>query len=173
MKKLIVIALAVIMALSLVLVLAACGGETVEGEYSYVSAYNEAQKYGCKVKVTVKGGVITAISVEKDSENFFNLSSGWEDKAIWEKDGQAMIDSFVGRTVEEINAIKVATQAETKWVGTDENDATKGYYASVKGQPEAKGITGAPAELKVVAGATQSSGRLILAVQDALSKLAK
>ena len=159
MKKLIVIALAVVMALSVV-AFAACGGETVEGEYSYTNAYNAAQKYGCKVKVTVKSGVITAIEVEADTADYFNLSAGWTDKAKWENGGQAMIDSFVGLKVEDVKAIKVTCDAETN-----------SEAHTVKGQP--KTITGAPSALKVVAGATQSSGRVILAVQDALSKLAK
>ena len=157
MKKLIVIALAVVMALSIV-AFAACGGsETVEGEYSYDNTWTPGQKYGCKVTVTVKGGVITAIEVAADTDTFFNLSAGWKDKALWEKDGQAMIDSFVGLTVEEVNKITV----------TKNTDASKGSLE----QPAA--ITGAPASLKIVSGATQSSGRVILAVQNALSKLAK
>ena len=160
MKKLIVIALAVVMALSVV-AFAACGGsETVEGEYSYDNAWTAGQKYGCKVTVTVKGGVITAIEVAADTDTYYNLSAGWTDKAKWENGAKDMIDSFVGLTVEEVNAIKVTCDTET-------NNAAH----TVKGQPTK--IEGAPSALKVVAGATQSSGRTILAVQNALSKLAK
>ena len=153
MKKLIVIALVVVMALSVVAFAACAGSETVEGEYSYKNAWDKTgtQSYGAKVTVTVKGGVITAIEVAADTDTFFNLSSGWTDKATWENSGKAMADSFVGLTVEEVNAIKVD--------------------CAESGQPNT--ITGAPSALKVVSGATQSSGRLILAVQNALSKLAK
>ena len=153
MKKLIVIALAVVMALSVV-AFAACGGaQTVEGEYSYKNAWDKTgtQSYGAKVTVTVKGGVITSVEVAADTDTFFNLSSGWTDKSKWENGEKAMIDSFVGLSVEEVNAITVK--------------------CAESGQPES--ITGAPSALKVVSGATQSSGRLILAVQNALSKLAK
>ena len=160
MKKLIVIALAVVMALS-VMAFVACGpsGE-VDGEYSYDNAWTAGQKYGCKVHVTVKNGTIVAITVDKDTDTFYNLSAGWTDKAKWENGGQAMIDSFVGLSVDEVNAIKVTYDTETN------NEAH-----TVKGQPTK--IEGAPAALKVVAGATQSSGRVILAVQNALSKLGK
>ena len=152
MKKLIVIALVVVMALSVV-AFAACGGETVEGEYSYKNAWDKTgtQSYGAKVKVTVKGVVITKVVVEADTETFFNLSSGWEKKQTWIDGEQAMIDSFVGLSVDEVKAIKVD--------------------CAESGQPNT--ITGAPSALKVVSGATQSSGRLILAVQNALSKLGK
>ena len=167
MKKLIVIALVVVMALSVV-ALAACGKEeTVEGEYSYAAwdytnkALSTTNKYGCKVKVTVKGGVITAIEVTADTDTYYNLSAGWTDKAKWENGAKDMIDSFVGLTVEEVNAIKVATNPTL----------VTEPYVTPAGQPT--GITGAPESLKLVAGATQSSGRTILAVQNALSKLAK
>lgn len=151
MKKLIVIALAVVMALSVVAFVACDNGQTVTGEYSYANPWTEGQSYGAKVSVTVKNGVITAVSVEADTETFFNLSAGWENKSLWEEKGQAMVDSFVGLTVDEVNAIVVE--------------------CAESGQPNS--IASAPAALKVVAGATQSSGRLILAVQNALSQLAK
>ena len=174
MKKLLVIALAVILVVSAVCVLAACGKEeVVEGEYSYFAydyaaqALSTTNKYGCKVKVTVKGGVITAIEVTADTASFYNLTATWTDnyqadgnptagKKAWMDNGQAMADSFVGLTVEEVNAITVGKTTEL-------------VESTPAGQPT--GITGAPSALKVVTGATQSSGRLILAVQNALSKL--
>lgn len=161
MKKLLVIALAVILVVSAVCVLAACGGEQVgEGEYSYANAWTPEESYGCKVKVTVKGGVITKIEVTPDTKTYYNLSSGWENKANWENGGQAMIDSFVGLKVKDVNNIVVKCDTETN---------TEAH--TVKGQPQAGGISGASSGLKVVTGATQSSGRLILAVQNALSNL--
>ncbi len=162
MKKILVLALAIVMALSVV-ALVACGTEeTVEGSYAYANAWTPEQQYGCKVKVTVKGGVITAIEVTPDTDTYYNLSSGWTDKSKWENGGEDMINSFIGMKVEDVNKIKVACDAETDTAAR-----------TVKGQPKAGGISDAPAALKVVAGATQSSGRLILAVQDALSKLGK
>lgn len=168
MKKLIVIALAVVMVLS-VAAFAACGSsQTVEGEYSYDNTRTEGHKYGCKVTVTVKDGIITKVTVAADTDTYYNLSPGWTDtykpdgnptagKTAWMNDGQKMAESFVGLKVEDVNKIKVTCNA------TGEPDTkTEGV----------KTIDGAPAALKVVASATQSSGRLILAVQNALSKLA-
>lgn len=160
MKKFLVIALVVVMALG-VFAFAACEkGETVDGEYSYANPYVTTgdSKYGCKVKVTVKGGVITAIEVAADTDTFYNLSEGWKNedgtpttgKKAWMDNGKAMADSFVSMKVADVNAIKVTCE---------------------KSVPSK--IESAPTALKVVSGATQSSGRLILAVQNALSKLAK
>lgn len=151
MKKILVLALAIVMALSVVAFVACDAGETYEGSYDYDNAWTPGQKYGCKVTVTVKAGVITKVVVADDTDTYYNLSSGWTDKAKWQNGADAMINSFVGMSVEDVNKIVVA-KAETP-----------------AGQPAS--ITGAPAALKVVAGATQSSGRLILAVQNALSKI--
>ncbi len=156
MKKLIVIALAVVMALSVVAFAACDAGETVTGEYSYDNTWTPGQKYGCKVQVTVKGGVITKVVVESDTETYYNVSSGWDSKQTWLDGKDALINSLVGQSVEDINKIQVATNSAE---------------GAPIGQPT--GITGAPAGVKLVAGATQSSGRLILAVQNALSKLGK
>ena len=119
---------------------------TLEGEYCYENAWTPGQYYGAKVKVTLTNGVISAISIEKDTDNYYNLSAGWKDKQLWIDGGDAMVQSFVGLTPDEVMAITVDCAAN--------------------GQPNS--ISGAPAGLKVVAGATQSSGRLILAVQNAL-----
>lgn len=175
MKKLIVIALAVVMVLSVV-AFAACGGsQTVEGEYKYANTRNDAEDkggilddyYGCHVKVTVKDGLITKVEVTADTDKLFNLSAGWtsdytptgeptEGKKAWMNNGKAMADSFVGLKVEDVKKIVVTCK------DSGEPDTSAGVTT----------IAGAPSTLKVVVGATQSSGRLILAVQNALSKLA-
>ena len=158
MKILIVIALAVVMALSLVLVLAACGGETVTGEYSYE---NYGHTYGAKVDVTVKGGIITAVKLYTNEE-----AGGWvRTTESWKPEGEEggvglgyaaaeaayekwIEDTFVGKTVEEVNA----------------------YVAEINPSAYTQKVEPASANL---AGATQSAVRIILAVQNALSKLAK
>ena len=148
MKKVIVIALAVIMMISAVAVLAACAKT---GEYSYPNAWTEGQTYGCQVKVSVKDGKISKLVVKEDSDTYYNVSSGWESKKTWEDGRQALYDSFIGLSVEDVLKIKVDVNGDGE---------------SPVGQP--KSISNVPAGLKVVTGATQSSGRLILAVQDAL-----
>ncbi len=171
MKKVLVIALAVIMVVAAVSVLAACGKEqTVEGEYTY--KYSDTLSYGVKVKVTVKGDVIKKVEVTStDTATYTNLSPNWttdytvggentEGRQAWIDKHEDFIASFAGMSVSDINKIKVATDTETN------PDAH-----TVQGQPKAGGITVVPDGLQVVAKATQSSGRLILAVQNALSKL--
>ena len=150
MKKLIVIALAVVMALSLVVVLAACEGEkTYDGEYSYAHPYGvEGKTYGAKVHVTVKGGVIMSVTVDADTEDYFNLTDSWTSKQTWIDGQEAFLKSFEGMTVKELKAIKVA--------------------CNEKGVPNENGITELPADWNYVTGATQSSGRIILAMQNAL-----
>ena len=165
MKKLLVIALVVVMAFAVV-AFAACGvsGEA-DGEYKYVSPYDStgASYYGVKVHVVVKNNVITEVKVTEDTATLFNASSSWDDKSIWQNGQAAFLESFVGLTVDEVNAITVTCQTETVGSGWS--------YSSVEGQPTK--VDGAPSALKVVAGATQSSGRVILAVQNALSQLGK
>ena len=160
MKKVLVIALAVIMVVSAFALTACAQPQVVEGEYSYKNSHDTTgeSSYGCKVTVTVVNGVITKIEVTADTEKFFNVSAGWTDnykpdgnptqgKKDWLAKGADFAQSFVGKTVEEVNAIKVETDD--------------------KSQPST--ITG----VEYVTCATQSSGRVILAIQNALSKLAK
>ena len=148
MKKILVIALALVMLVS-VFALTACAKEqTVAGEYAYDNAWVPGAKYGVQVEVTVKGDIITNVKVTStDSATYTNLSATWADKAKWENGQADFLASFVGKTVAEINAITVDCAAS--------------------GQPNS--VTGFTA----VAGATHSSGRVILAVQNALTKLAK
>ena len=164
MKKLIVIALVVVMALSVV-AFAACGGsETVTG-YCYYA--NNWGGYGCVVDVTVKGGVITAVKLYTDedaatwaADNKIEWKEGthrttptWEAKegqlgfAAAEAAYQGWFEKvFVDKTVEEVNAYVASATADGQTVGT------------------------AAANL---AGATQSAARIIVAVKNALSQLSK
>ena len=156
MKKLIVIALAVVMALSLVLVLAACGGETVTGECKYENAWVAGKYYGVKVDVTVKNGTITKVVLHSEEETGWTRTSAdngttWKVHDQVEAAYQEWLDNeIVGKTVEEVKA----------WVAV----ATKEGQSVTKG-PILKLSTGETAQ--------QSSARIIVAVQDALSKLAK
>ena len=118
----------------------------VTGEYAYDDPWTPGAKYGVKVEVTVLGDIIINVTVTStDSDMYTNISSSWYDKAKWENGQAAFLASFVGKTVAEVKAIVV-------------DCAVNGFPNSVTG------FTG-------VIGATQSSGRTILAIQDALSKL--
>ena len=155
MKKLIVIALAVVMALSVV-AFAACGGETVTGECSYENAWVAGKYYGVKVDVTVKGDVITKVVLHSEEETGWTRTSAdngttWKVHDQVEAAYQNWLDTeIVGKTVAEVKAwVAVATKAEQK--------VTTG--------PILKLSTGETAQ--------QSSARIIVAVQNALSKLGK
>ncbi len=151
MKKILVLALAIVMALSVIAFVACDQGETVTGEIHYT---NHSKEYGAKVDVTVKGGVITAVKLYTDEESGYirtspdNKDYGWKGHDKTEAAYADFIeDHFVGKTVETVNAYK-ATIDKTS------------------GKAEVTGNT-------VITGSTQSAARVILAVQDALSKLGK
>lgn len=182
MKKALVIVLTLVLALSVV-GLVSCAGKTYEGEYSYVSWGNT---YGCKVKVTVQGNVITKVVIDEaamEEAGWHNLSPNWTNnpyagpiegeagydtagKTNWLKYGQAMVDSFVGLTTEQVLGMKVYVNA-TGNVG--EPITGKNNVETIKYIPEQLAVVvGGHGDIAKDAGATQSSARLVLAVQDAL-----
>ncbi len=163
MKKVLVIALAVILVVSAVCVLAACdNGEVYEGQCSYtVSDWNTT--YGAKVKVHVKGNTITEVELLTDEETgWHRTTSSWQKDAtpgdLGYTDAEAAYDSYLakfkGKTVDEVKAIQVTvlsgnvTQAQS-------------YTVTVANKTGWWNLT----------GATQSSARIIAAIQNALSKI--
>lgn len=154
MKKLIVIALAVVMALSVVAFAACTTEQTVTGECHYANKYSaEAPDYGCKVDVTVKNGVITAVKLYTDEETGWVRTTGsWQaaEGQLGHDAAEAAYEEwinkvFVGQSVETVNAYVASATQEAQTVGTESAN---------------------------LAGATQSAARIICAVKDALSKLA-
>ena len=150
MKKILVLALAIVMALSVVALVACDNGQTVTGEVHYNSHSTE---YGVKVDVTVKGGRITAVKLYEDSESGYvrtsadNAQYGWTRyQATEDAYPQYIKDAFIGKTVEAVNAYVVTVNATEQTVG---------------------------ANTPKIADSTQSAARIIAAVQNALSKLAK
>lgn len=166
--KILVIALAVILVVSAVCVLAACGKEEVyEGECSYtVTDYNTT--YGAKVKVYVNGNTITKVELLPDSE------TGWRRTTpSWDKNAESAnpgdlgyqdaekaypdyLKKFEGKSVDEVKAIQVK-------VLSGNVSAADSYTVSVTDKTGWWNLT----------GATQSSARIIAAVQNALSKIGK
>lgn len=141
---------------------------TYYGEYHYV---NYGHTYGMIVEVNVENNIITKITditntdnsyakeIQKDTEwvvvSPANPSIDWSEDDVkkWNTYENWLLQQYVG------------------WSVTDILDITV-YYGS-NGQPyETKG--GYNAELLqsslLISGATQGSGRLMLAVQDALTK---
>ena len=157
MKKVLVIALAVVMALAVVALVACEQPQTVTGQCHYSSQYGA---YGAMVDVTVKGDVITSVKLYTDAEAAA-ADENWNDAhrttPSWTAaEGQLgfeaaeaayedwFADVFVGKTVAEVNAYVASATADGQSVTTE-------------------GIN--------LAGATQSAARIIVAVQNALSKL--
>ena len=122
MKKVLVIALAVVMTLAVVAFAACATEQTVTGKCHYTTQWGA---YGCMVDVT---------------EGQLGYAKTEAAYATW------IEDTFVGKTVAEVNAYVASATAEGQSVKTE-------------------GIN--------LAGATQSAARVIVAVKDALSKLAK
>lgn len=158
MKKVLVIALAVVMALAVVAFVACEQPQTVTGKCHYSSQYGA---YGAMVDVTVKGDVITSVKLYTDAEAAA-ADENWNDAhrttPSWTKPAEGQLgfaateaayatwieDTFVGKTVAEVNAYEASATADGQSVTTE-------------------GIN--------LAGATQSAARIIVAVQNALSKL--
>ena len=161
MKKVLVIALAVVMALAVVALVACEQPQTVTGKCYYTAqGTGWSASYGCMVDVTVKGDVITSVKLYTDAEaakadenwnDAHRTTPGWkatEGQLGFEATEAAyedwLADVFVGKTVAEVNAYKASATADGQSVSTE-------------------GIN--------LKGATQSAARVIVAVQDALSKL--
>ncbi len=158
--------------------LVACGGSNsadYKGEYKYENTYSAGSYYGVKVTVTisdVKGnikgkdstgkdktyslvtdGKITKVTVEADTDTMHNITPSWKPKEGstdlgYEAAAAGLNDylkKFEGKKVSEIMEIDVETNE--------------------KGEPE-KGQTG---DL-FWTGATQTAGRTILAVQNAIEE---
>lgn len=147
MKKILVLALAIVMALSVVALVACAKEESYEGEYHYNSYGHE---YGCKVKVTVKGDVIMKVAF-LDSDyvrtSADNADLGWTSYQKTEDAYPDYLASFKGKTVKEVMDYTVSISGQ--------NNATENSV------PEAAKLT----------GATQSAARIILAIQNALGKI--
>ena len=126
--------------------LAACGekGEVVTGEYHYANAWDKtAPDYGIKVNVTVKGDEI--VKVEIAESDYVEVTDSWKDKALWNDGIDELLAAYEGLKVSDVEAVTVTKDGDVPSAVSDED--------------------------LMISGATQGSGRLLLAVQDALSKL--
>lgn len=124
----------------------ACGAAQVyTGEYHYHSYGTE---YGVKVEVKVTGDRIKSVTIlDSDYTKVSDPVSAWteERKKNYEDNEASFLRSFEGKTVAEVRAYQVRTTNST---------------------PDPNGITAEGLDL--ITGATQSCGRLILAVHNAL-----
>lgn len=147
-----------------------------EGEYSYNNAYGGT--YGMRVEVTVENNIITKVrditntdlAKQGDKEWTVCSPSGinpyWDDSSVknWKDNKAWLLQQYEGKSVAEILDLKVYTaygysQVDGKWV----EDDTK------MGQPYGVDKNNGFSEY-LISNSTQGSGRLLLAVQNALSK---
>ena len=155
MKKILVIALAAILVVSAVCVLAACGEEQkVTGSVDYTSW---STNYGTKVDVVVKGGVIKSVTLYDDEQtNWVRTSTGWTE----------------GQHPGDLGFTK-AEAAYEKWINDNlvgqKVDTVLGWDVTVTADEQTVDKESVPH----ITGATQSSARIIKAVQNALSQLDK
>lgn len=133
--------------------------ETFTGEYKYDNAWTPGKTYGVKVKVEVKGDKITNVTYEADTEYYTNVSNGWNasEGSLGADETNKQIpnyikETFVGKTVAEVKALKVAT-------------AANGEPLVVKGDKQTLDSA------YILSGATQTSGRFVLAIQNALNDI--
>lgn len=149
---------------------AACGSseQTVEGEYHYANAWDAtAPDYGVKVEVTVKGNVIEEVKivtssyvqatpewVESDSEGAKAYSNGGE---------AALLAKYKGLKVDTVLAMEID-------VNEDKSPVSNNSDGTVNPDFDADTFKTGDTNL-LISGATQSSGRILLAVQNALEKL--
>ena len=143
--------------------------ETFTGEYKYDNSWTPGKTYGVKVKVEVKGDKITKVTYEADKADgsYVNVSPGWKpgeagaqnegdlgEKATKDATDKYLKDAFVGKTVKEVKELKVALD-------------DKGAPLAVTKENNKQTLDSA----YILSGATQTSGRFVLAIQNALNDI--
>ncbi len=135
--------------------LVGCGKDytgSYNGEYKYSSTWGG---YGVTGAVEVKGEKITKVTCT-DPEGYHNITASWKENQhegdLGHDKAAAGLEAYitshiVGKTVDEIKAINVAVE--------EGGAPTVGAEASGQGD-------------FIYTGATQTSGRIILAIQNAL-----
>lgn len=133
--------------------LSACSsGEVYTGEYGYTQY---GTNYGIRVQVAVDDGKIKALKVA--SSDYVSVSEPmgeWteEDANNWKNGLSDLLKAYEGRTVDEVLAMQVA-------VSEDGAPLVKGDEGFVNYD---NGL--------IISGSTLGSGRLLLAVQNALKQ---
>lgn len=137
--------------------------ETFTGEYKYDNTWTPGNTYGVKVKVEVKGDKITNVTFEEDTDHYVNVSPTWDAgkpvgslgaEKTKEEIPNYLKNTFIGKTVKEVKDLKVAVDATgAPVVVTKENNKQTLDSAYI------------------LSGATQTSGRFVLAIQNALNDI--
>lgn len=120
------------------------GYKFYEGEYGYVSW---GTNYGIKVSVAVKDGTVMGVNVL--SSDYVDATAGWDGIKNWQDNLGGLLENYRNVSVEEITAIKVPCAENGEPLSTENGGLSEERY--------------------LITGATLGSGRLLLAVQNALS----
>ncbi len=156
-SKLVAAATVAMLVVPCAVVFASCAKtETVNGDYSY-EQYGST--YGFKVIVEVqtdeKGDRIRKVTID-DTTGYAATSpeSMYPDAAKWNSNVQSLLNSYRGLYVDDVLAKTVALNGDVPLASDESGFVDFG-------------------EEVIITGATQSSGRLLLAVQDALKNFRK
>lgn len=120
---------------------------TFTGEYSYE---NYGTTYGVKVEVVVEDDVVKSVTPVESAYVEVTPDMGDWKAENWTAHEAEVYNKYVGKTVEQILAIKVACDESGAPITNDDSETEITYDGLLH------------------TGATLSSGRLLLAVQDAL-----
>lgn len=143
--------------------ISACGEkentQTLTGEYHYANAWGGAD-YGVKVQVVVGEKTKTIKSVSILKSDYTQLTPSWGEKdpvpegfTAYQNGEADLLKKYEGLAMSDVLAIKVATQES----GQPEVQTSENFVELKAGETEL-----------LIDGATQSSARLVLAVQNAL-----
>ncbi len=138
--------------------LAGCGSDPVDykGSYKYENSYHPGSYYGVNVTVTVEGDKITKVVCDDDTDTMHNITPTWQENA---DKGQLGHDKTVAALPDYLKKFEGMKVADVKALNVSKND---------KGQPNTDDAAHTSQGALLLTGATQTSGRIILAVQDAL-----
>ena len=156
---------------------------TYHGEYHYTGAHGSV--YGMVVEVTVKNNIITKVKNLTNSDDSYAKevqagdrwtfvspampNYGWTDDAVknWTEHESWLMQQYEGRTVAEILDLKVYTDYGYK---SDGNGGWIQDYGTMGEPCKIDFNKGLEESGLLISGATQGSGRVALAIQDALNK---
>lgn len=130
--------------------LVGCGEseKTYTGSYTYINAWTPAQDYGVTVTVKVKGSKIVSVECAADTDTVHNVTPTWANHDATVAALPDYLKKFEGKSVKEIKNLEVKTTNAVPDVG---NASGQGDY--------------------ILTGSTQTSGRIILAIQNALNQV--
>lgn len=136
--------------------LSGCSSKSVyTGEYSYTQY---GTNYGIRVQVAVDGGKISGVKLaSSDLVSVSEPQGDWteEDANKWKNGLDGLLKAYEGKTVDEVLSQQVAVSAEGAPLSTDA-EGFREYDSSL-----------------IISGSTLGSGRLLLAVQNALREGSK